>query len=53
MYLANLSVALGTENAWINHAHIHADCVVDDFGTLQPIRFSGLTAQTSLLVEAS
>jgi hypothetical protein len=46
MYLANLSLALGAE--WANHAHIHADCVVDDFGTLQPVRFTGITATGEL-----
>ena len=45
MYLANLSTALDVD--WPN-AHLHADCVVDDFGTLQPVRFHGVTVTGEL-----
>lgn len=45
MYLADISQALGCD--W-PRAHIHAHCVVDDFGTLQPVEFDGLTAQSQL-----
>jgi len=41
MWLANLGQALGAD--WPD-AHIHAHCVVDDFGALQPVHFVGLTA---------
>jgi hypothetical protein len=47
MYVANLSFAL--EARWANDAHIHAECVVDDFGTLQPVRYMGLTATGDLV----
>lgn len=35
MYLCNLSLALNVQ--WGDRAHVHAHCVVDDFGTLQPV----------------
>jgi hypothetical protein len=49
MWLANLSSALGETGAW----HVHADCVVDDFGNLVPVAFSGLTANEKLFRIAS
>jgi hypothetical protein len=39
MYLANVTGALGEFGGW----HVHAHCVVDDFGDLQPVAFSGMT----------
>ena len=46
MWLANISMALGCiDEGW----HLHADCVVDDFGTLVPIEVTGLTVQRTLI----
>ncbi len=45
MWLANLTHALDWRGNW----HVHADCVVDDFGTLVPVSFSGLTATDDLI----
>lgn len=49
MWLANLSLALGHHGQW----HVHAHCVVDDFGTLVPVSFVGLTATGDLIRSAS
>jgi hypothetical protein len=49
MWLANLSYALGE---YLPPWHIHAHCVVDDFGNLVPVAFSGMTA-TNALVEVA
>ena len=49
MWLVNISSALGErDREW----HLHAHCVVDDFGDLQPIEFVGLTAQRRAVHEA-
>ena len=49
MYLWNISSTLGEHDCgW----HLHAHCVVDDFGYLKPVEFVGLTAQRRAVHEA-
>ena len=40
LWLINLSLGFD----WAEGTHVHAHCVVDDFGTLQTVAFSYLTA---------
>lgn len=40
LYLVSLNGALGEFGRW----HVHAHCVVDDFGDLVPVAFSALDA---------
>lgn len=49
MWLVNISSALGE---YAREWYLHAHCVVDDFGDLQPIEFVGLTAQQRAVHEA-
>lgn len=39
MWFANLTITLG----YFGGGHIHADCVVDDYGTLRMVNVYGMT----------
>ena len=49
LWLQNLSADLQARDQWARAQwHVHAHCVVDDFGNLVPVQIEGMTANREL-----